>query len=733
MKHSSYDLTVLRTPKEANGGIHNNGFQAGSVTSIPNVETGTSATRTEEARKQKEKDTNLKRNDKDESGVDDPHCGVGPCKPKVIQKCQNMACFTALYCIIGLTTSALSSYINSQITTLEKQFNLSSALSGFLMSCNDLGYLSTTLFMSYYTRRVHVPRALAFCSILYGISGLICTMAFFGTRDQIPSPPKDTPDGGNTSQQQGARASFTQMCENLTEAANSSCEAHSAKSKVSFEISEDWRLVAVCIVAIGMILQGIAKSPRHAFLGTFVDDNVPKTKTTMYLGIMTGLSIFGPALAFALGGVFSNMYVTLEETSLSPRDPRWIGAWWLGFLVFGGAGLVVGLPLMCFPKRLRKKTVVLQDIKQTSKVDKKGLHKYCHEFKDLLKSIFQLMVNPVYMCLIFGNGTNILAAGGMMAFSAKYLETQFTITASRANLLIGAMKVLAAPLGAIIGGYMTSRMKLSPKACLVVLIVAKILATAFSALGFVLGCEQPQLYTGGDKDSLGSLCLQGCHCDDKNYFPICGSDGHSYFSPCHAGCVSVNHEVFSNCSCLAANTTRTATGGLCPQDCDNVYPYLFINFLVAFFSTVTIMPSFVVIIRSVQEVTKPLAIGLNAFTSTLVGWFPGPIIYGILVDTTCLLWKTTCSSVGACSLYDIELFRFRYHALSIGLRGITISLYTIALIYAVCSKKFTFQPHKDEVSLNVSVDEQGNEQTIKNGESDSNINSEKEKSNPNKI
>lgn len=36
-------------------------------------------------------------------------------------------------------------------------------------------------------------------------------------------------------------------------------------------------------------------------------------------------------------------------------DPRWIGAWWLGFPVIGLLILVFALPLMCFPQRLPKK------------------------------------------------------------------------------------------------------------------------------------------------------------------------------------------------------------------------------------------------------------------------------------------------------------------------------------------------------------------------------------------
>lgn len=40
------------------------------------------------------------------------------------------------------------------------------------------------------------------------------------------------------------------------------------------------------------------------------------------------------------------------DTGLSPMDPRWIGAWWLGFIIFGGAALVIGIPLLFFPKSL---------------------------------------------------------------------------------------------------------------------------------------------------------------------------------------------------------------------------------------------------------------------------------------------------------------------------------------------------------------------------------------------
>lgn len=44
---------------------------------------------------------------------------------------------------------------------------------------------------------------------------------------------------------------------------------------------------------------------------------------------------------------------------------------------------------------------------------------------------------------------------------------------------------------------------------------------------------------------------------------------------------------------------------------------------------------------------------------------PGPLIAGKVVDTTCLIWETTCSSRGACALYDIVDFRVKLHGFSL--------------------------------------------------------------------
>ena len=203
---------------------------------------------------------------------------------------------TAALSLASLSTSTLSIYINSQITTLERQFGFSSSVSGILLSCNDFGYLLTTLAMSYMARRVHIPRALSLSTLLFGISGLMCTVPFFATRGDLP-PVSEITSGGNISGGSSGLLAGS-LCRPVDSSSvaglkrsNSSdfvdrkdnpCEAEGGQR--SSAISGDGKELAIAFIALGMIFQGFGKSPRQPFIGTYIDDNVPKTKTTLYFG-----------------------------------------------------------------------------------------------------------------------------------------------------------------------------------------------------------------------------------------------------------------------------------------------------------------------------------------------------------------------------------------------------------------------------------------------------------------
>ena len=60
------------------------------------------------------------------------------------------------------------------------------------------------------------------------------------------------------------------------------------------------------------------------------------------LAVQGGVALIGYPVSTLIGGRILRQWVTLEEppvSTLNPRSPGWIGAWWVGFLV-GLVGLL---------------------------------------------------------------------------------------------------------------------------------------------------------------------------------------------------------------------------------------------------------------------------------------------------------------------------------------------------------------------------------------------------------
>ncbi|XP_005104087.1 solute carrier organic anion transporter family member 74D, partial [Aplysia californica] len=111
--------------------------------------------------------------------VSDTSCGMYKCHPRVMQPCASIGCFTGIYSFAGLMTSTLSIYVNSQVTTLERQFGFNSHQTGIIMAANDIGYLACVLFVSYSASRLHIPRSLGYATMMFGLSGLVCCIPHF--------------------------------------------------------------------------------------------------------------------------------------------------------------------------------------------------------------------------------------------------------------------------------------------------------------------------------------------------------------------------------------------------------------------------------------------------------------------------------------------------------------------------------------------------------------------------
>jgi hypothetical protein len=57
--------------------------------------------------------------------------------------------------------------------------------------------------------------------------------------------------------------------------------------------------------------------------------------------------------------------------------------------------------------------------------------------------------------------------------------------------------------------------------------------------------------------------------------------------------------------------------------------------------------------RCVQDDQRSFALGIQWIKVRLIGTIPAPMVFGALIDETCILWQESCHEEnGACLVYD---------------------------------------------------------------------------------
>lgn len=100
---------------------------------------------------------------------------------------------------------------------------------------------------------------------------------------------------------------------------------------------------------------GTGGTPLYTLGTAFIDDSVPIHKSSLYIGIGYAMSILGPAVGYVLGGQLLTLYIDVDlkhSIDITEDDPRWLGAWWIGFLISWLLAWSLIIPFSCFPKHL---------------------------------------------------------------------------------------------------------------------------------------------------------------------------------------------------------------------------------------------------------------------------------------------------------------------------------------------------------------------------------------------
>lgn len=421
------------------------------------------------------------------------------------------------------------------------------------------------------------------------------------------------------------------------------------------------------------MISGFGDSIYWMLGSTYMDDNAPKSEAPFLLSLSFFTRMLGPALGYSLASQCLELYVAPNLTPLiTNEDPRWIGAWWLGWIIIAIVLIIPSIAISCFPRELPTKAA--RRILERRKAEKNSIQNLEIErpetsFADMKKTFYRLWNNKVFM---YTNMASILFIFGFMPFwifSPKYIEIQFRQTASVASLVNGTMGIVAAALGVLISGAIISKYKPRTR----YMAAWNTIVGVISALGFIvyifIGCPANESAIAMNIEHINSdsVCNLGCHCDYVSYTPVCGEDLQTYISPCHAGClvesVEDDTKTYKDCACIVSkNSTNSkgfATDGPCPVDCfESFVTFVAVSCFLSFIGATSRASNFLVSVRCVDEKDKSASLGFNNTMLCLFAFIPVPIVSGWIFDKFCLVWGKTCETDGNCWLYDSENLRY---------------------------------------------------------------------------
>ncbi|NXL86627.1 SO4C1 protein, partial [Alectura lathami] len=610
-------------------------------------------------------------------------CGWGRCTPKALQLCNNPEGYLAAYSLLAIFQGVVvNGLVNISISTIEKRYELNSSLTGLISASYDIAFCVLSLFVSFFGERGHKPRWLAFSAFMLGLGSLVFSLPHFSSGKYHYGAKLE-----DTCQISGASS------------ANFTCSANTKSSLSSY----------LYVFILGQLLLGVGGTPLYTLGTAFIDDSVPKHKSSLYIGIGYAMSLLGPAIGYVLGGQLLNVYIDIEvperqdNTQMDQDDPRWLGAWWIGFLACFFAVWILIIPFSCFPKYLpgtakiqAEKTSETHNDGSEALVEMKNIGK---NFKDFPVALLILLKNPVLMSIIIASTSEALVATGFATFLPKFIENQFGQTSSFSATLGGLVLVPAAALGQVISGILVSKYKMDCKTIMKFIIgtcsVAFLLNTVFltAKCGNEPFAGVSETYNGtGILDNLTAPCNANCRCLRSRYFPVCGRDEVQYFSPCFAGCASYvlnnKKKTYHNCSCIGKSKRENgledflyeAVPGKCPTHCKYLPLFLVYFFFAAVFTFMAVTPTTVAILRCVPDKQRAFALGVQSVFVRLLGTIPGPILFGIAIDSCCTLWDVDeCKTKGACWVYDNERMAYLLMSISTACKIITIIFVIMAL------------------------------------------------------
>ncbi|XP_032761369.1 solute carrier organic anion transporter family member 1C1 isoform X1 [Rattus rattus] len=654
--------------------------------------------------------------------------------------CGKLKVFLGALSFVYFAKALAEGYLKSTITQIERRFDIPSSLVGIIDGSFEIGNLLVITFVSYFGAKLHRPKIIgAGCLVMGFGTMLIAVPQFFMEKYSYEKYERYSPSSNLTPN--------ISPCYLESSSPSPRSIVGKSQNKINDECEVDTSSSMWVYVFLGNLLRGLGETPIQPLGIAYLDDFASEDNAAFYIGCVQTVAIIGPIFGFLLGSLCAKLYVdigfvNLDHITITPKDPQWVGAWWLGYLIAGFLSLLAAVPFWCLPKTLprsqsredsgsssEKSKFITDDPVNYQMAPREENMKIMEMARDFLPSLKSLFRNPVYILYLCASTVQFNSLFGMVTYKPKYIEQQYGQSSSKANFVIGLINIPAVALGIFSGGIVMKKFRLGICEATKLYLGSSVFGYLLFLSLFALGCENSSVagltvsYQGTKPVSyheraLFSDCNSRCKCSDSKWEPMCGDNGITYASACLAGCQSSSRSgkniIFSNCTCVgfAAPKSGNWSGmmGRCQKDngCSQMFLYfLVISVITSYTLSLGGIPGYILLLRCIQPQLKSFALGIYTLAVRVLAGIPAPVYFGVLIDTSCLKWGfKKCGSRGSCRLYDSHAFRHIYLGLTTLLGTVSVFLSTAVLLVLkkkYVSKRSSFITAREKIVMSSSV------------------------------
>ena len=156
----------------------------------------------------------------------------------------------------------VNGFVNVNISTWERRFELRSTETGLVVSCYDIAVVLCLIPVTYFGGLGSKPRWLGWGFIILGVAAVVCSVPHFVTEEyQYSSSSTDTPG-------------YCGVLNNTESVVREAC----TRQRTSLN---NYKYVFI----LGMLLFGVGASPLYTLGVTYMDENVKQKWLSMYIGV----------------------------------------------------------------------------------------------------------------------------------------------------------------------------------------------------------------------------------------------------------------------------------------------------------------------------------------------------------------------------------------------------------------------------------------------------------------